>query len=95
MGGIELVRHIPIELSVLLYHFLNHSKENVLHAVVTGKCKREVGLVIPAKYTAETDEENKTAEKLNEEVFEKKSKYTHFEFAFVKEDILKGKVVFD
>ena len=32
------------------------SKENRLHPQVTGKRKREVGLVVPAKYTAFTTE---------------------------------------
>ena len=49
----------------------------------------EVGLIIPAKYTAEK-EETKTAEKLNGEPLN-----THFQFGFVNEDILRKKVVFD
>ena len=42
-----LVGHLPIELSCLLKYFLQASPENNLIAVVTGKRKREVGLVVP------------------------------------------------
>ena len=58
-GDLEtLVGHFPIELSCLLKYFLEASPENNLITVVTGKRKREVGLVVPAKYVALT--KNKT-----------------------------------
>ena len=47
-----LVGYLPIELSCLLKYFLEASPENNLIAVVTGKRKREVGLVVLAKYVA-------------------------------------------
>ena len=53
-----LVGHLPIELSCLLKYFLEASPENNLIAVVTGKRKREVGLVVPAKYVALTKKKN-------------------------------------
>ena len=46
-----LVSHIPIEISSLCYHFLKKSKKNNLNAVITGKRQREVGLVVPVKYS--------------------------------------------
>ena len=49
-----LVGHLPIEISCLLTYFLEASPENKLNVIVTGKRKREVGLVVPAKYAAPT-----------------------------------------
>ena len=51
-----MVGHVPIELSQLLYHFLNTgTTENKLTAVVTtGKRKREIGVVVSARYTDTT-----------------------------------------
>ena len=48
----ELVGHVPVELSSLIYHFLNTSSENRMTVEVTGKRKREVGLILPAKFNA-------------------------------------------
>ena len=53
-----LVGHLPIEISCLLTYFLEASPENKLNAIVIGKRKRKVGLVVPAKYAALT--KNKT-----------------------------------
>lgn len=50
-----LVGHIPIELSSLMTYFLKAAHGNQLTAKVIGKRKREVGLVVPAKYTAVTN----------------------------------------
>ena len=50
----ELVGHVPVELSSLIYHFLNASSENRMTVEVTGKRKQEVGLVVPAKFNALT-----------------------------------------
>ena len=52
-----LVGNIPIELSQLLHYFLTTGEErNNLMTEVTGKRKREIGLVAPVKYTAITDD---------------------------------------
>ena len=53
-----LVGHLPIEISCLLTNLLEASLENKLNAIVIGKRKEEVGLVVPAKYAAFT--KNKT-----------------------------------
>ena len=92
-NGSELVGHIPIEISALLHYFLQNSKENMIFAVVVGKRKREIGLVVPARYVAET-KDKRTAEILSEELLKKKEKYSHFEFDLMKIDTLKKKVVF-
>ena len=55
----ELVGHVPVELSSLIYHFLNASSENRMTFEVTGKRKREVGLVVPAKFNALTKDKKK------------------------------------
>ena len=70
--------HVPIELSRLLKNFLEASNENRLHAQVTGKRKREVGLVVPAKYTAFTSE-LRIARILERELNGRAVKYNHFE----------------
>ena len=49
-----LVGHALVEFSNLLYHFLQASAESCINVEVTGKRKREVGLVVPAKYNAFT-----------------------------------------
>ena len=48
----ELVSHVPVELSSLIYNFLNASSENRMTVEVTGKRKQEVGLVVPANFNA-------------------------------------------
>ena len=62
-----LVGHVPIEISSLLYHFLQEDKSNSIKVKVIGKRKREIGLPIPATFKAHT--ENKiTAEIFNAEL---------------------------
>ncbi|KAJ7349532.1 hypothetical protein OS493_038746 [Desmophyllum pertusum] len=73
-----LAGHVPIELSRLLKNFLEENDENRLFAQVTGKRKREVGLVVPAKFTAFTTE-LRIARILERERNGRAVKYTHFE----------------
>ena len=75
-GG--LVGHHPIEISSLMYHFLSESTANGIEGIVNGKRMREVGLVVPAKYTAFT-KDLKTAQILLSELTKKKEKYAHFD----------------
>ena len=73
-----LVGHLPIEISCLLTYFLEASPEKKLNAIVIGKRKREVGLVVPAKYATVT--KNKTfANVLVGKLQEKKRKHPNFE----------------
>ena len=51
-GKKTLVGHIPVELSSLIDYFLKIEETNRVIAEVTGKRKHEVGLVVPAKFTA-------------------------------------------
>ena len=48
-----LVGHLPIEFSKLIAFFID-TEDNNVHAVVTGKRKREVGLSVPAKFNCFT-----------------------------------------
>ena len=47
-----LVVDIPIELSRLIYYFMKENKKNFVSALIVGSRKREVGLAVPAKFTA-------------------------------------------
>ena len=51
----QLIGHIPIEISQLISYFLEAATTNTMTAVVTGKRKRKIGLVVPAKYVAYTE----------------------------------------
>ena len=51
-----LAGHIPIKLSHLLNNFVGEKHDNKLFAKVTGKRKREIGLAVPAKFSAVTTE---------------------------------------
>ena len=73
-----LAGHVPIELSHLLKNFLEAEAGNKLCAQVTGKRKREVGLVVPAKFTALTSE-LRIARILERELTARAEKYSHFE----------------
>ena len=68
----ELVGHV--ELSSLIYLFLNGSSENRMTVKVTGKRKQEVGLVVPAKFNALT-KDKKTAKVLDKKLFKRKTRY--------------------
>lgn len=51
-----LAGHVPIKLSCLLKNFLGANTENKLFAKVNEKRKREIGLVVPARFSAVTTE---------------------------------------
>ena len=70
-----LVAHVPIELSSLVNNFLKANDSNKLVAKVSGKRKREVGLVVPAKFKALT-KEYRLAKILDEQLQARKEKYT-------------------
>ena len=78
-----LVGHLPIELSKLLKQFLDADKKNMLIVTVIGKRKREVGLVIPGRYTAMT-ENKEIIDVLSSEVVKKKEKHKYFELKYEK-----------
>ena len=73
-----LAGHVPIELSHLLKNFLKAEAGNKLCEQVTGKRKREVGLVVLAKFTTLTSE-LRIARILERELTAQAEKYGHFE----------------
>ena len=70
-----LVAHVPIELSSLVNNFLKANDSNKLVAKVSGKRKRDVGLVVPPKFKALT-KEYRLAKILDEQLQARKEKYT-------------------
>ena len=101
-----LVGHLPIEISKLMKHFLDADKNNLLMTTVVGKKKREVGLVIPAKYSAITsNQEINTvlnfffffffSTVLNNELLERKENYKHFEIKLQSVNNYKKTAVFN
>ena len=70
--------NVPIELSRLLNNFLRANTENNLFAKVTDKRKREIELLVPARFSAVTTELH-IAEVLERELSSKAMKYSHFE----------------
>ena len=70
--------NVPIELSRLLNNFLRANTKNNLFAKVTGKTKREIGLVVPVRFSAVTTELH-IAVVLERELSSKAMKYSLFE----------------
>ena len=60
--------HVSIALSSLLNNFLKVNESNKLVAKVSGKRKREVGLVVQAKVTA-SDSQKKINTFINQNIF--------------------------
>ena len=83
-----LVGHIPIELSRLIDYFMESTEENFVSALVVGPRKREVGLVVPAKFSAFT-KDKRIATILSDEILKIKTKYTHFEMTFEESKVVK------
>ena len=48
------VGHVPVDISKLLNQFLKADTGNCIYVEVIGKRKREVGLLVPAKFSART-----------------------------------------
>ena len=90
----HLVGHVPIEISSLCYHFLKKSKTNNLNAVITGKRQREVGLVVPAKYSFETDDK-KYAEILEKELVKRKELFPTVALKFKKKGLYRNFPVYN
>ena len=72
---------MPIELSNLIYFFLKGAEENFALTVAVVPRKREVGLVVPAKFTAATKKLS-VATVLSNKIFKQKNEHSHFELSF-------------
>jgi len=77
----------------LLKNFLEANAEKRLLAEVTGKRKREVGLVVPAKFAAFTTE-LRIARTLDRELNGRTVKYNHYELKDIAFDEKKFPVLF-
>jgi len=77
----------------LLKNFLEANAENRLLAEVTGKRKREVGLVVPAKFTA-VSTELRIARILDRELNGRAVKYNHYELKNIAFDEKKFPMLF-
>jgi trans-2-enoyl-CoA reductase len=84
--NLDLVGHVPIELSRVLAGFLGASETNSLTVKVCGKRKREVGLVVPGCFQART-KRKKVADILNTEIKRIKERYPYFELEIEQEII--------
>ena len=73
-----LVGHITCEISKLIHSFLKTDKFNAVVATVTGKRKRKMGLVVPARFKCMAKIET-FAKILQKELVKKKNKYSYFE----------------
>ena len=82
----HLVGHLPAEISSLCYHFLAQNADNEINAEITGKRRREVGLVVPAKLSFETYNK-KCAEILETELLKRKAKFSTLELKFKKKGL--------
>ena len=83
-----LVGHIPIKLSKLMNQYLGADSSNRLVATISGKRKRELCLVVPAKFKC-ISMKKKVAQILHEELIKKKGKYSYLEL--VVEDFIARK----
>ena len=86
-GENELVGHVPLELSSLLYHFLNADTFNFIKVIVIGKRKREIGLVVPAKFDCYTSNK-KISTVLDEQLSKRKDKFKTLEVHHKKKKII-------
>ena len=81
-----LVGHIPVEISSLCYHFLQQDPENQINAIITGKRKREVGLVVPANLVFLTNIKT-YSQILENELQKRKDKFPSVELLFKKKEV--------
>ena len=92
--GEYLVGHVQVELSSLLHHFLREEKSSPIKMKVIGKRKREVGLVIPVKFTAHT-ENKRTAENFDAKLAKRHKMSTTFELKHKPKILNRAFPVFD
>ena len=86
-GDEILVGHAPVELTLLLYYFLQADEQNFLTVEVLGNRKHEVGLVVPAKFIAFT-KKKKNAFTLEKGLKNRQEKLKYVELSFTQSDTL-------
>ena len=86
ISKLSLVGHAPVELSKLLNEFLKADTRNCIYVEVIGKQKREVGLVVSAKFPART-KCSRTARVLDEQLLKTKEQFSTLEFKHRKKEL--------
>jgi hypothetical protein len=76
-----LIGHVPIEISQLMYHFLEAHPDNRLMVKINGKRRKEVGLVLPAKYMMYTANKE-IAEVLNSQLIKLKNSNSKIQIGY-------------
>ena len=79
ISKLSLRDYAPVELSRLLNQFLKVDTGNCIYVEVIGKPKLEVGLVVPAKFSAGT-KCSRTAKVLDEQLLKMKEQFSTLEF---------------
>ena len=78
-----LVGHIPIEISSLCVHFINQNPGNKIKPLTSGKRRREIALVVPAKLIFITNNK-RFSEVLENELIKRKNKFPTLTLKFKK-----------
>ena len=76
-----LVGHVPIEISRIIDYFMQNNEKTFVPATVVGPRKREIGLVVPAKFSAYAAVRRVT-DILSKEILKIKRKYSHFDLQY-------------
>ena len=85
----SLVGHVPVELSKLLNRFLKADTGNYIYVEAIGKRKREVGPVVPAKFSSHT-KCSRAARVLDEQLLKMKEQVSTLEFKHGKKDCIEN-----
>ena len=76
-----LFGHVPIEISRIIDYFMQNNEKRFVSATVVGPRKREIGLVVPAKFSTYAAH-RKVAHILSKEILKIKTKYSHFDLQY-------------
>ena len=76
-----LVGHVPIEISRIMDYVMQNNEKNFVSATVVGSRKREIGLVVPAKFSAYAADRRVT-DILSKAILKIKTKYSHFDVQY-------------
>ena len=76
-----LVDHVPIEISRIIDYFMQNNEKNFISATVVGPRKREIGLVVPAKFSAYAAD-RRVADILSKEILKIKTKCSQFDLQY-------------
>ena len=76
-----LVDHVPIEISRIIDYFMQNNEKNFISATVVGPRKREIGLVVPAKFSAYAAD-RRVVDILSKEILKIKTKCSQFDLQY-------------